>query len=293
MKVKPANGVMFVEQTVALKSGMAQGAVQGVITHVCVANTSKVGGYLVGQKVLYNNFAGQDITLHDKTYTALCESDVIAILIDEEPERNKGFEVTCKFSSSDYSTMVFKCLDCGLATCSACANELRGDASRCYACGNSGPTKVKEEPEKIDKDQEIRNLGHMLVGTRAVDKDRLAAVISRLEEISAAEANDGPSCHANLGYATTRQLIDEITARIEINGNLDYRTVGDEESDEPEKPERNKGFEVTQEPNLMNGRITIFKCLDCNNTCCRMMHHEPQDEMRCYACGNNGPVWED
>jgi len=29
----------------------------------------------------------------------------------------------------------------------------------------------------------------------------------------------------NLGLATTRQLLLEITARIEVDGNLDYRTV--------------------------------------------------------------------
>ena len=29
----------------------------------------------------------------------------------------------------------------------------------------------------------------------------------------------------NLGCATTRELIEEITARIEIDGNLDYRTI--------------------------------------------------------------------
>jgi len=29
----------------------------------------------------------------------------------------------------------------------------------------------------------------------------------------------------NLGCATTRELIEEITARIEIDGNLDYKTV--------------------------------------------------------------------
>ena len=30
----------------------------------------------------------------------------------------------------------------------------------------------------------------------------------------------------NLGCATTRELLDEIRDRIEIDGNLDYRTVG-------------------------------------------------------------------
>lgn len=29
----------------------------------------------------------------------------------------------------------------------------------------------------------------------------------------------------NLGCATTRELLDEIRARIEIDGNLDYRTI--------------------------------------------------------------------
>ena len=29
----------------------------------------------------------------------------------------------------------------------------------------------------------------------------------------------------NLGCATTRELLDEIKARIEVDGNLDYRTV--------------------------------------------------------------------
>lgn len=35
--------------------------------------------------------------------------------------------------------------------------------------------------------------------------------------------NDQP----NLGLATTRQLLDELRTRIEIDGKLDYRTVGD------------------------------------------------------------------
>ena len=30
----------------------------------------------------------------------------------------------------------------------------------------------------------------------------------------------------NLGMATTRELLNEITARIEIDGQLDYKTVG-------------------------------------------------------------------
>lgn len=30
----------------------------------------------------------------------------------------------------------------------------------------------------------------------------------------------------NLGLATTRELLDEIRARIEVDGRLDYRTVG-------------------------------------------------------------------
>ena len=30
---------------------------------------------------------------------------------------------------------------------------------------------------------------------------------------------------ANLGLATTRELLDEIKARIEMDGQLDYRTV--------------------------------------------------------------------
>jgi hypothetical protein len=30
---------------------------------------------------------------------------------------------------------------------------------------------------------------------------------------------------AQLGFATTRELIEEIRARIEMDGNLDYRTV--------------------------------------------------------------------
>lgn len=29
----------------------------------------------------------------------------------------------------------------------------------------------------------------------------------------------------NLGCATTRELLEEITARIEIDGNLDYKTI--------------------------------------------------------------------
>jgi len=32
---------------------------------------------------------------------------------------------------------------------------------------------------------------------------------------------------ANLGLATTGELIDEIRARIEIHGNLNYKTVDD------------------------------------------------------------------
>lgn len=30
-----------------------------------------------------------------------------------------------------------------------------------------------------------------------------------------------------LGYATTRMLLEELTVRIEVDGNLDYRTVDD------------------------------------------------------------------
>ncbi len=30
---------------------------------------------------------------------------------------------------------------------------------------------------------------------------------------------------ANLGLATTRELIEEIKVRIEIDGNLDYKTI--------------------------------------------------------------------
>ena len=33
---------------------------------------------------------------------------------------------------------------------------------------------------------------------------------------------------ANLGLATTRELLEEIKARIEVDGQLDYRTVNDE-----------------------------------------------------------------
>jgi len=32
-------------------------------------------------------------------------------------------------------------------------------------------------------------------------------------------------CKPNLGCATTKELLDEIRARIEVDGNLDYRTI--------------------------------------------------------------------
>lgn len=34
-----------------------------------------------------------------------------------------------------------------------------------------------------------------------------------------------PKLQANLGLATTRELLAELTARIEVDGQLDYRTV--------------------------------------------------------------------
>lgn len=34
-----------------------------------------------------------------------------------------------------------------------------------------------------------------------------------------------PKKRAMLGYATTRELLNELTARIEVDGNLDYSTV--------------------------------------------------------------------
>lgn len=41
------------------------------------------------------------------------------------------------------------------------------------------------------------------------------------KEIESPQAEREP----RLGCATTRQLLEEITARIEVNGELDYRTI--------------------------------------------------------------------
>lgn len=40
-----------------------------------------------------------------------------------------------------------------------------------------------------------------------------------------ADAIDRESAKARLGYATTAQLLDEIRARCEVNGTIDYSTV--------------------------------------------------------------------
>lgn len=47
--------------------------------------------------------------------------------------------------------------------------------------------------------------------------------IMTMKEISEAEQHE--TREPNLGCATTRELLEEIKARIEVDGNLDYRTI--------------------------------------------------------------------
>ncbi len=53
------------------------------------------------------------------------------------------------------------------------------------------------------------------------ERDMVLPCFDVLSLISQAES-------ANLGLATTRELLDEIRARIEVDGKLDYKTVGDD-----------------------------------------------------------------
>lgn len=59
------------------------------------------------------------------------------------------------------------------------------------------------------------------VSDREMDPD-LATVFAEILDVAKREAEYK---HANLGLATTRQLLDELRARAEVNGTINYRTV--------------------------------------------------------------------
>ena len=50
--------------------------------------------------------------------------------------------------------------------------------------------------------------------------------MSTVSDLTAESHDDCLACtDPHLGLATTRQLLDELRARIEVDGKLDYRTV--------------------------------------------------------------------
>jgi len=84
-------------------------------------------------------------------------------------------------------------------------------------------------------EEELKHCGLWLEQNKArfeKDKDRIGAQEKEtasykklLTELRTLAEQKEEVCKPNLGCATTRELLDEIEARIEIDGKLDYKTI--------------------------------------------------------------------
>ena len=161
MKIEPVNGVIFVEQIVPdsevmeitaeeeLKqrdllanfkvgqSSTAPALAQGIITHV---DADRGSGdkhcYQPGVKILYYKDAGPEVELNGKRYTVLDEKGVLAVLSEEEPEKNKGFKIIQAPMEHNFNTTIYECLDCGEGVERGRHNQF--NKLSCHKCGNNG-----------------------------------------------------------------------------------------------------------------------------------------------------------
>ncbi len=105
MKILPKNSMIFVQQHKQVVEDKSEGGIvlpksaqkqqqtnDGIISHVALWRDNhgdRVNEeYKVGQRVIFGEYAGAPIVVDGETYMAMKESDIIAVLEDDDTYEN-------------------------------------------------------------------------------------------------------------------------------------------------------------------------------------------------------------
>lgn len=95
MKILPKNNMIFVQRREAdqkseggiVLTGSAKTPINdGMITHVSDGIGGQAPQYKVGQKVIFGEYAGAPVVIEGVSYLAMLETDIIAVLEDDNPD---------------------------------------------------------------------------------------------------------------------------------------------------------------------------------------------------------------